>query len=154
MTASKIAAIFKRLDTDEDGTVSYSDFVDLILPLDPMYEGLLRGRVAKNHHNAYTFLELFTFRTRDSIKALFQLTADLESQLSTLRSGLISFRERLFSEIDVRETGRVDSGQLLRYCERNGLPLTSAEAELLHRRLDKNADGLITYADFLREFQP
>ena len=133
--------------------MSYSDFVDLILPLDPTYENLLRGRVSRNQKNQFSFLELFSFRTRDSIKGLFQLVAQNEAQLSSLRTSLISHREALFNDLDVRLTGRVEASQLLRYCERNGLPLTSAETELLFRRLDKNSDGLITYPDFLRELQ-
>jgi hypothetical protein len=86
---SKITWIFNRLDSDEDGTVSYSDFVDVIIPLEPYYDGLVKDRVTRNERNQFTFFELFSYRTRDCVKALFQMVASIEAQLSSLRSSLL-----------------------------------------------------------------
>lgn len=58
ITTQNISAIFRRLDTDEDGIVSFSDFLDLIIPTDPHFESLINGRIPKNQRREYTFFEV------------------------------------------------------------------------------------------------
>lgn len=137
--------------------MSYSDFVDLLIPLEPYYENLVKDRVRRNQKNQFSFFELYSHRTRECVRALFQLAAANEHQLAALRRDLIvakndqAHRETIFELLDVRGNGRVESAQLQRFCVRNGLPLSSSELELLLRRLDKNSDSAVTYNDFLKE---
>lgn len=139
--------------------MSYSDFVDLLVPLEPYYENLVKERVRRNQKNQFSFFELYSHRTRECVRALFQLAAANEHQLAALRRDLLvpsahqPHRETLFELLDLRGNGRVESGHLQRFSLRHGLPLSASELELLLRRLDKNSDGLVTYNDFLKEMQ-
>lgn len=83
--------------------MSYSDFVDLIIPLEPYYESLAKDRVTRNERNQFTFFELYSYRTRDCVKALFQMAASNEAQLSSLRSSL------LVNSLDDRSTEKLYS---------------------------------------------
>lgn len=63
-TISRVNDVFRRVDTDGDGLVSYSDFLNLIVPLNPEFEATLNTRNPRNSNNDYVLVELFSLTTR------------------------------------------------------------------------------------------
>lgn len=82
----KVSRIFRRVDTDCDGFISYSDFLNHIVPLNPEFEAILNARCAKNANNDYSITELYSAITRSTLIDLFISIADVEEQLAAVRA--------------------------------------------------------------------
>lgn len=148
VTHSDLDLLFKVYDKNRDGLLSYSEFLNLILPADIERR---HSPTRKSHISPYSSkylsktaqleLALLIEREVQGLKLINELKIELldSSDWNT---------KVAFQSIDIGNDGYLDRVSLGSFFRRNGFTLDREDIHALLRRLDKDYDGRISYYEF------
>lgn len=152
--------LFMRHDRDSDGRLSFSDFLPIIVPAD--YESSPNGSQELTRDALIVLGRLFLLHQKnesglEDLRASLSPT-ELHKLYATLTRSSASSTEQspaqspsLSSRSLSGEAG-VDEVRLKQLVESSGLPASDSQINILMKRLDYDADGTISFADFLESF--
>lgn len=156
ITHNEVDYLFVRYDLDNDGRLSYSDYLEMITPFESEYVHLLNSRQPKNTRNQATYFELYSPQSKDDIKNLWLFMIDTERKLAFQRESLTALTKpslkRLFNEIDIKNRRLINRSELAKYLNYNEAPISGRELSFLIRRMDRDSDELLSFTDFCQEF--
>lgn len=150
--------LFMRYDRDSDGRLSFSDFLPMIVPADyasspngthePTRDILMTiGRLFLMHQKNEASLE----GLRESLNATeaYQFYALLSrSRAHSAEASPVHFQP---TSSQLMET-EVNERRLKQLISSSGFTATDTQIQLLMYRLDSDADGVVSYTDFLETF--
>lgn len=151
---SDISALFRRMDTDGNGRLKYSDYYLAVAPRKESYEKMLLLR------SPYvpTFSTSFTATTRLLYKELLDLLIEYEQATELTRLRLRKDTQfdayEAFTAVDLGGKGYITLGQLREFLEKNRVYASEAELCGLLEKYDHNHDGRISRAEFVDELRP
>ena len=135
-------ALAKAMGADTSGRVSYSGFLAFLLPAS-RWE---REKAIQKESASLDFQEEY------ALVRLLEHEVELNRQLTPLRQKLLSNASLLEAFHTLEDAGNYsywNSRQVLRFSEEQGFRLDERALKGLFRRLDRNRDGKIDYADFV-----
>jgi len=143
-------ALLRLYDSNADGRLSYSDFMNAVLP---RTEASLRGRA--------TARSSYYVGPRDRLPrdVEYHLSRVLEKELEGLRkieSARLSLSDRYdwnlldaFRNVDDYRVGYVSPDSLHAFLRKNGELPTDDEIDAVYRYLDRDGDGRLSYLEFV-----
>ncbi|CAG9312033.1 unnamed protein product [Blepharisma stoltei] len=136
--------LVKNWDHNRDGRVSYSDFLESVLPATrPSLKAIATTRPPKLH---------ISYDVEYSLVKLFQKELDLQRELDFNRKSLNSrydFTIRAaFEVLDPKRLGYISRYYLLEFLRLNRFKVGESEIDAIFRRIDKDADGRVNYREF------
>lgn len=147
-TIDEIRLLMTRFDLKKKGTLSYSDFFDMLVPFEKEYRRMIENR-PPNDRETFKEVEIFLLTTQILIKNLFLMLLDYEKKLNEKKKDFSGVRCRLreiMDEIDIDGVGYFNAKDFLNYLEKNNLLKDNEnEWDLVFIRFDKNRDGKVDY---------
>jgi len=148
----------RRYDKDSDGRILYSDFCDAFTAKDTLSSSALGRRNAYHVHHGYCREHYFVRETRDLFLNTFRTHFSVEESAELLRKRLgrrPNFNVHdAFSTVDANNNGFITKDEFRRLLCRAGVCATEKELNSLVDRYDKNADGRVSYSEFMDEILP
>jgi len=131
LTAPEIQMIMAEADENEDGVISYKEFVDLMVKLVASAKAKTREKHIKRQRTRF-----FELTSADMIKGMPQ--GELEALV-----------ERIFKESDEDGNGQLDRKEFKKCLYRGELGLNRREMNAFLSQADTDGDGLVSYAEFV-----
>lgn len=152
---SDIDSIFKHYDSNNDGQLTYSDFLKLCLPAS---KPGLREKALTRQHPRYYVNKRLPFRVEWGIARILEREILVNRNLVLLRKLLTGRSDwditDAFALLDYEKKGTVDPYALLIYLRRNQIAANYETVISLLRRIDRDNDELLSYPDFVQAFIP
>ncbi len=155
----QLELFFKRYDRNRDGRLTYSEFCDALVPLDPYYARQVNYR-RENGIRAppYAKDDVFRYGTKldfkDLLKAHFRAEDESEYQRQKLQRRPYFSVSEAFRTCDLNQTGTISKYELKDLIESKGLYINYRELDSLVENFDKNKDGRISFSEFMDEMLP
>ena len=130
----KLDALMAMCDTTGDGEISYAEFVHALAR-----DKTTRGQLAKQEKKVQPSSEKIKEQ-----QALSAATDGINQRFTRMRDA--------FKWVDVDNSGTVSFTELQRAIDLLGVPMTPEKLELLWNACDTNANGEISYAEFVNAF--
>ena len=150
-----IRLLMKRFDLKKQNIINFADFFDMILPYDKKIRDLVENKIPNSCCNCRC-PDIFTIKTRNLLKNLFEMLIDYENKFNCMKRGYTTLRLKLkdiFNLIDTLFLGSFNNEDLVYYLKQNCIFRNSKDADLLYIRLDKNRDGKIDFFEIEDELQ-
>lgn len=149
--------LFKKMDKDGDGFLTYSEFCDAVLPQSENYQIMISKRVPK-YVNQEEGLDQFVYQTKFLFKKLINRMIEGEIEAESIRQRLqkrpmFSINEA-FAAIDKADNGFITKQQLKQILNEYGVFVDSNDLQQLINRYDKDEDGKVSYKEFIQELTP
>lgn len=148
----------RRYDRDSDGRLLYSDFCDAFTPKDLHAANTMSRRQAYHLHHGYCREHYFVRETRDLFMRTFRTHFNCEESAELLRKRL-SRRPKFsvhdaFTTVDADKNGYITREEFKKLLNESKVYVTDKELQSLVDRYDKNADGRVSYSEFMEELLP
>ena len=150
-----IRLLMKRFDLKKQNIINFADFFDMIVPYDKKIRDLVENKIPNSCCNCRC-PDIFTIKTRNLLKNLFEMLIDYENKFNCMKRGYTTLRLKLkdiFNLIDTLFLGSFNNEDLVYYLKQNCIFRNSKDADLLYIRLDKNRDGKIDFFEIEDELQ-
>ena len=143
MTDEEADQLLRTWDSSGDGSVSYGDFIEAVLPVnDRALKAVVTGRVYDKSKSVDFEVEHLLSRLIDRELATIKKVQSLSTQLN---SGQFNIYDA-FHEINAQ--GIVNAIDIRRFLRRVTLAFSEEDISALMRRIDKNRDGKVSYMEF------
>lgn len=155
MSEHETYALLKFFDSDEDGLLSFQDFIQILLPCE---DNKLRNQVvARPSHR----VGRFEFLPRDiemGLTAIIEKEICLQRRIEEAKRQLQSRYDYSpllsFKSIDRYNIGRIDSLNLNVFLKANDFCLREIDLLAIIRRIDTNGDACLDFNEFLEFLKP
>jgi len=151
----ELSVLFKRYDTEKNGSLSYWDFFNMLAPVAQEYRRLVEERVIPNSRLLWDPL---SSTTKYSVKNLLTNVVSAEQNLETSRikmKNMLSFNsKKMFELIGWFASNYFSDRHLMLYLDRNNISYLPRDIELLMIRFTRNKKGLVSFTSFLEELSP
>ena len=154
-TDYELRLLKKRFDLEKQGFISYADFFDMLVPFEKENRTKVEERLPHSCCSCRS-IDSLSFITISSLKNLFYLIINAESQINNMRRNLGNLRIKLreiFGLIDNMKKGYFNINELYLYLKKEGILFNDKDVDLLFIRLDKNRNGKIDYREVEDELQ-
>lgn len=148
-TEKDILRLFHLFDTNGDQRISYTNFLDATLPCtSPALRKLATQRasysIGKN--------ETLPYDVEWSLSRVFDKEIEASRQIEMLKEELIKRYDfdllDAFKKIDIYRLGHIDQEALTKFFQRNKIKVSDEDILALLRRMDRDRDGKVSYAEF------
>jgi len=154
----ELSLFFRKIDTDNDGLLRFTDFADAFTPKQKEYSNLLHNRTPSNIDCIVDLNRVFSQDTRNKAVNVLKLFLENEGSSESLRQRLKSKGEmsghEAFKYLDLKGDGFITSEEIFGVFQENDSYLTEREVKLLMDRLDQDRDGQVSYYELLQEISP
>lgn len=151
----EIIYLIKRYDTNGDLRISYTNFADAILPAtDPTLRQLA------THRESYYVgkYEALPYDVERLLSQLFEKEINAFRRIEILKRNVIErydFELRdAFEAVDADKLGFLDHESFHLFFKRNNMSVSVDDVLALFRRIDKDKDGKISFAEFADIIRP
>lgn len=156
-TTEQMYLLFKKMDKDQDGMVTYTEFCAAILPSNASYQDILTSRTPL-YFESEEGLDTFQFQTKYLFKKLIRKLIEGEVEAERIRQKLakrpmFSINDA-FSAIDKDENGFITKLQFKEILNQYGVFVDYNDLQELVKRFDKDEDGKVSYKEFIQEMTP
>ena len=151
-----ITLFLKRYDLKKEGSLSYPDFFELIVPFSKYHRLMVENRKINTDLNEANPNE-FNSETQKCIKNLFNEIFIGEFSLNKDKETFSSLKKQfnnIFKTIDSSNNGFIGEKDFVLYIQNNGLFKSSNDCDLLFRRFNKLRNGKIDYQEIIDEIEP
>ena len=154
-TNNDLRLLMKRFDLQNQGSINYADFFDILVPFEKEYRNMVEFR-SPNSCCPCRCPDVFSARTICNLKDLFCLIISLENEINNMRKNFGMLRLKLRDVFNKIGCGLpyFSNSNLMDYIQKNGLFTSTKNADLLFIRLDKNRNGQIDYREVEDEVTP
>jgi Ca2+-binding EF-hand superfamily protein len=150
-----LSNLYKVYDSNCDGRLSYSEFLNAVLPkTSPVLRSLATGRQSY-YVSKY---EALPYETEWALARVYDKEINYLRKVELLKEDLTmrydwSFLEA-FKLIDAERIGAIDFDSAYIFLKRNHIIAAESDILALLRRADKDGDGKISYAEFVDALTP
>lgn len=153
-TQQDIDLVIETFDKNRDGKLSYSEFLNIVLPADAE---LRRQATQKSYGPPYSPI-FVPKNVMLELGLLFESEINGLKMINVLRQELLESYDwslkAAFRTIDTDDVGSIDRSSLVAFFRRNNIGATREEVSAVLRRLDKDSDGRWIFAEFAEAFHP
>ena len=154
-TDLEVRLLLKRFDLQNEGSINYADFFDMLVPFEKEYRTLVENRVP---HSCCAFRcpDVFCYSTQCALRNLFNLILNSECDINNGRKlyGTLRLKLRdIFGLLDYLRRGYFTNSDLIVYLQNKGLYGSNKDADLLFIRLDKFRNGKVDFRNVEDELQ-
>ncbi|KRW99206.1 hypothetical protein PPERSA_07449 [Pseudocohnilembus persalinus] len=155
--SDELYLLFKKYDSDSDGLIRYSEFTKILVPTAQEYANLMNNR-QPNYADKVEGIDIFEIETRIIFKKLLQKVILGEIEAEKIRQDL-SENPRFsatdaFTSLDQENLGFISEQEFRKILNDRGFFVSQNDLSNLLNKFDKDADGKITYGEFLSEITP
>ncbi len=147
--------LLKYFDTDMDGALNYTEFMQVLLPCDDLYLRSAATQRPTYHIGRYDRLPTIVEK---ELVTLFEREIHYHTKTEMIKQELqrrYDWNPRsAFECIDSLRIGSVDHRSVNSFLRVNGYYATESELVTIIRRLDIDADQKITYDEFVEAVRP
>eukprot|EP00825_Cyclidium_porcatum_P037438 TRINITY_DN4131_c0_g2_i1.p1 TRINITY_DN4131_c0_g2~~TRINITY_DN4131_c0_g2_i1.p1 ORF type:complete len:464 (+),score=64.82 TRINITY_DN4131_c0_g2_i1:336-1727(+) len=156
-TDEQMYLLFKKMDKDQDGFLTYAEFCSAILPQNQTYQEIINARLPQ-YINSEEGLDSFQFQTKYLFKKLIRKMIEGEIEAERVRQKLskrplFSINDA-FTAIDNNDNGFITKQQFKEILNQYGVFVDQSDLQHLVERYDKDEDGKVSYKEFLQEMTP
>ena len=147
--------LMKRFDLLNQGTLSYADFFDLLVPYEKDYRNMVENRIPSSCCPCRC-PDVFCPSTICSLRNVFNVIINAENDINNTRRLFGTLRLKLrdiFGLLDYLRRGYFTNSDLIVYLQSKGLLGSNKDADLLFIRLDKSRNGRVDYRNVEDELQ-
>ena len=142
--------LVKFFDSDEDGRLSYPDFMQLVLPCD---NASLRAAATQRPNQLITSSDYLTLDVERDLTKLIMAEIELHRKAERLKQQLESSpdysEEAVYGVVDDWGYGFVDTRNIKSFFRNNKYKATDEDCVAIIRRMDLDADSKLTKEEFL-----
>lgn len=158
-TTEEIELFVTRYDRTFDRRLTFAEFSEAFLPLEPHFCRELNKRGANPPRKAmYKRDDCFLQDTQVEFRSMWRAHFSVELACETLRQRLMARPffdlNEAFNSLDVNNDGRVTYDELKRMIESRGFVVNSKDLTHVVDKMDKDGDGTISYSEFRQEMLP
>jgi Ca2+-binding EF-hand superfamily protein len=147
--------IFRLYSTGGDGRLSYTDFLELVLPRNNSY---IREVCTQRDSYYVADDEILPYEVELGLAKIFDKEINLSRKTELLREDLVSrydFSLRAAYEAIVESgDGRADYDGLYNFLQKNNISVIEKDIIALLRRVDADRDGRLAYSEFSEAVLP
>jgi len=147
--------VFRLYSTGSDGRLSYTDFLEIVLPRNNSF---LRELATQRQSYYVAPDEILPYEVELGLAKIFDKEIHLSRKAELLREDLVArydFSLRAVYELvaDYGD-GRVDLDALYSFLQKNGISVIEKDVVALLRRVDADRDGRLSYSEFCEAILP
>lgn len=147
--------LVKYFDSDEDGVLNYTDYMQCVVTCDDPY---LRAAVTQREPYGVNPDEYLAPILERELAILFIKELAYHREITTIKRDLHNAKgfttEKAFREIDEEGVNFIDHANITTFLERNGFAPTEEELTAIIRRIDVSADASASFAEFEEAIRP
>lgn len=150
MSLAKCRLILNHYDSDQDGLLSYKEFLELVLPKE---HPELRAFVTQRECYDINSEEYLSYETEAAMAVLFALEIDLFDSAKTQKEHLDKMEldgHTIVEIIDGNAEGNLNFNNIQEYLNDSGIMAYDSEIINFLRRVDRDDDGVILGAEFVK----
>ena len=158
MTIEDWQYLVKFFDSDEDGVLNYTDYMQLVITWDDAY---LRALVTQRDPYGVNPDEYLSPILERELSILFEKELAYHREISIIKNDLINCAdfsyEKAFEEVsdqDQEGYSIIDHTSLENFLRRYGFAPTEEELTAIIRRIDVSADANCSFAEFEEALRP
>ena len=151
-----ISLLLKRYDLKKQGSLSYPDFFELIVPFSKYHKMIVENRGINSFLKEINPDE-FNIETQRCIKNLFNEIFIGEYTLNKVKENFTSLKNKfsdVFKSIDGNDYGYIGEKDFAVYIQKNNLFKSGNDCDLLFLRFNKLRNGRIGIEEMLDEIKP
>ena len=151
-----ISLLLKRYDLKKQGSLSYPDFFELIVPFSKYHKMIVENRGINSFLKEINPDE-FNLETQRCIKNLFNEIFVGEYTLNKVKENFTSLKNKfsdVFKSIDSSDYGYIGEKDFAVYLQKNNLFKSGNDCDLLFLRFNKLRNGRIGIEEMLDEIKP
>ena len=145
-----IRLVFVRNDYDNDGTLSFFEFSELVGPFKPALREDLNRRV----DNGYLGVSDYPPKIKQAISRCLKSLIEFEKETDSTREVTQHRLYSLFNLIDQSNKNLLVLQDISEILQNHGFSATEMELIALIRKFDFNMDGKISMVEFINEMSP
>lgn len=147
--------LMKQFSLKKEGILLFGNFFDIVVPFDKEYRNMVEERIP-NSINVIRSPNIFSFKTGNELKELFNLIIKEENKLNNIRKNFSRSLKKInleeyFKEIDIMRNRYFNEHELLKYIKKKGIFVDENVSDLLFIRLDKNRNGIVEFEEIEKE---
>lgn len=143
------ARLVRFFDSDDDGYLSYSDFIQIVLPCD---DNMMRAQVQQRPYSRVGRHDALPYDIESSLVRLFQHEVDFIRRMNTLVKELCARPDyspyAAFRTVDRHNEGMINMHNLQDFFRSFGNYLTEQETFAIVRRIDTDGDARVGFEEF------
>ena len=147
--------LIKFFDSDMDGKLSYTDFLEMVLPT---CAPDLRSLACQRPNYRIAKDEFLDYDVEYALLRVLEREFSMHSQLEKLRQSLCTrfdfSCQTCFRAIDKRHERYLNYDNLTMFLTKNGMKTEPSDILALIRRIDKKGNGVLTYMEFMEAVMP
>lgn len=150
MSLAKCRLILNHYDSDQDGLLSYKEFLELVLPKE---HPELRAFVTQRECYDINSEEYLSYETEAAMAVLFALEIDLFDSARTQKEHLDKMEldgHSIVQIIDGNSEGNLNFNNIQEYLNDSGIMAYDSEIINFLRRVDRDDDGVILGEEFVK----
>ena len=158
-TGEEVELFMTRYDRTNDRRLTFAEFSEAFLSLDPYYSKMVSRRPANpTRGTLYRRDECFLADTQIEFRSIWRTHFKVECASETLRQKL-SNRPMFnlyeaFNSLDINEDGRISIDEIRRLIESRGYFITEKDVTPVLEKFDRDRDGTVSYHEFRQEMVP
>ena len=154
-TDHEVRLLLKRFDLQNEGSLNYADFFDMLVPFEKDYRTMVENRLPRSCCTSRC-PSVFCYSTLCALRNVFNLIIDCECDINNGRKlyGTLRLKLRdIFGLLDYLRRGYFTNSDLIVYLQNRGLLCSKKDADLLFIRLDKFRNGQVDFRNVEDELQ-
>lgn len=153
-TIGECARLVRFFDSDEDGIISYADFIQMVLPCD---DNLMRSQVQKRPYNRVGRFDAMPYDEESGLVTLLRHEIDFIVRMNRFVRELSCRPDysayAAFRTIDRYEEGAINVANLQDWFRQFGNYLSEQEVFAIIRRIDTDGDAKLSFEEFAEFFK-
>ncbi len=145
-----VRLVFVRNDYDNDGSLSFFEFSELVGPFNPA----LRQQMNERRETGYFSVADLPQKTRQAFERCLRALVDFERETDSTREVMQHRLYSLFNLIDQSNKNLIVLQDLDEILQAHGFQAAETELIALIRKFDFNMDGKISMVEFINEMSP
>ena len=145
-----VRLVFVRNDYDNDGSLSFFEFSELVGPFNPS----LRQQMNSRREAGYYSVADLPLKTKQTFERCLRALVEFEKETDSTREVMQHRLYSLFNLIDQSNKNLIVLQDLDEILQSHGFNATEVELIALIRKFDFNMDGKISMVEFINEMSP
>lgn len=144
-------SLVKFFDSDEDGVLNYTDYMQIVFTWD---DTELRSLVTEREPYGVNTDEYLSPILERELSILFEKELAYHNEIEYLKNSPDYNLEQAFDEIDDEGLNYIDHPSIDNFLRRHGFAATEDELTAIIRRMDVSADAKVSFVEFEEAMRP